>query len=126
MPWNDQYLRNPASVKTLDEVIGKAADIGLGIWLYDEYGFPSGAANGLTMEQHPEYEAASITLFKQSGSGAGAVFWELPVGNERIVSAYFLMKDGKTLPAEISRPIRSGAKPWGRMDVMRHRHEPYV
>lgn len=56
--WNDQYLRNPASVKTLDEVIGKAADIGLGIWLYDEYGFPSGAANGLTMEQHPEYEAA--------------------------------------------------------------------
>lgn len=38
--WNDQYLRNPASVKTLDEVIGKAADIGLGIWLYDEYGFP--------------------------------------------------------------------------------------
>ena len=111
--WNDQYLRNPASVKTLDEVIGKAADIGLGIWLYDEYGFPSGAANGLTMEQHPEYEAAGITLFKQSGSGAGAVSWELPAGNERIVSAYFLMKDGKTLPAEISGRFVQAQSPGG-------------
>ena len=47
------------------------------------------------------------------------------MGNERIVSAYFLMKR-KTLPAEISGRFVQGAKALGRMDVMRHRHEPYV
>ena len=80
--WNDQYLRNPASVKTLDEVIGKAADIGLGIWLYDEYGFPSsGAANGINDGTAPRVRGRRHHFVQAERQRCWCLFfWELPWG----------------------------------------------
>src|SRR3546814_12721815 len=39
------------------------------VWLTDERGYPSGAAGGLVVEGHPEYENRGIIRISQTGSG---------------------------------------------------------
>ena len=55
MPFDEAtYMRNPQHWDNLKAILdaGKKAD--LTFWLYDELGYPSGTAGGLTMEGHPE------------------------------------------------------------------------
>ena len=35
----------------------QAADLGLKVWIYDEFGWPSGAAGGKLLEQYPQHKA---------------------------------------------------------------------
>jgi hypothetical protein len=56
----DQYLRSEAHWQTLEKGIAACRELGLIVWLYDEDGYPSGAAGGLVLAQDSQFEAAEL------------------------------------------------------------------
>ena len=55
------YLCEDEDFAVLDHTVTETKKAGYGTWLYDEMGYPSGSADGLTLLGHPEYEARGIT-----------------------------------------------------------------
>ena len=81
------YLRNPehwANLKAILEV-GKRA--GLTFWLYDELGYPSGTAGGLTMEGHPEWQCEALLVADADTTGQ-VVELQSPPGRLVLAAAY--------------------------------------
>ena len=56
----DQYLESAANWETLRYAVRKAKALGFRVWLYDEHGYPSGGAGGITLRDHPEFEAQGL------------------------------------------------------------------
>jgi hypothetical protein len=56
----DQYLQSEANWKTLEQGIAACRQLGLVVWLYDEEGYPSGAAGGLVLANDAQHEAAEM------------------------------------------------------------------
>ncbi len=54
------YLRSEPAWTALVAGIGACRKLGLVAWIYDESGYPSGSAGGLTLEGRPEYEAQAL------------------------------------------------------------------
>lgn len=57
-----KYLCEKEDFENLAERIQIIKDKNCGLWLYDEKGYPSASADGLTLKDHPEYEAMGFTL----------------------------------------------------------------
>lgn len=73
------YLRSEENWKAFGEGVRQALDLGMTVWLYDEEGYPSGAAGGLTLEGHPEWEAQGVVCVAAETNGE-AVKLDLPAG----------------------------------------------
>lgn len=56
-----------------------AKSLGMRFWIYDEDGYPSGAAGGIVLRDHPEYEAKSLARMRERFP-AGAVRMRPPTG----------------------------------------------
>lgn len=84
------YLQNDEDFAVLDQTMETAEAQGLGLWLYDEKGYPSGSADGLTLRDHPEYEARGVAELPAAGA------FDLPDDFERIV--YAVRADGTQAP----------------------------
>ncbi len=56
----DQYLRSEEHWQTLRAGVEACRRLGMVVWIYDEEGYPSGAAGGLVLANHPEYEAQAL------------------------------------------------------------------
>ncbi|UCD50201.1 MAG: hypothetical protein JSW27_22060 [Phycisphaerales bacterium] len=54
------YLRSDENWRILEQVVESCKRAGLRVWIYDEDGYPSGAAGGLVLEGHPEFEALAL------------------------------------------------------------------
>ena len=89
----DFYLQKDEDFRRLDEVIRLAKDRGMGLWLYDECGYPSGSADGLTLLGHPEYEARGFAELRAGGPGTA---WDKPNIFEKIIFA--CKDDGTPVP----------------------------
>ena len=55
-----EYMRSEAHWQTLIEAVEACRDTGLVVWIYDEDGYPSGAAGGLVLQQNPKLEAIAL------------------------------------------------------------------
>ncbi len=55
-----QYLRSEENWQKLIAGIDACAELGMVVWLYDEEGYPSGAAGGLVLEENPTFEALAL------------------------------------------------------------------
>lgn len=86
--WNDGYLTDPAAFGNLAATLASAKELGFGLWLYDESGYPSGSAGGLTLDGHPELEATGIRMVTVTGSGAVQAAQTLPPEGIRFVAAW--------------------------------------
>ncbi len=51
------YLTSEDHWKTLIQAVADCARLGMPVWIYDEKGYPSGAAGGLVLQDHPDLEA---------------------------------------------------------------------
>jgi len=51
------YLESEEAWKVLVEAVNVCSRLGMPVWIYDERGYPSGAAGGLVLRHHPEVEA---------------------------------------------------------------------
>ncbi len=56
------YLRSEENWKTLRRAVKALAKLGMVVWIYDEEGYPSGAAGGLVLKANPEYEATELAF----------------------------------------------------------------
>jgi len=56
----ENYLRNDNAWDVLQRGVRIAHEAGLRLWIYDEEGYPSGAAGGLVLEQYPAGEAQGL------------------------------------------------------------------
>jgi hypothetical protein len=101
----DQYLESQAKWQAFTRAVGAAKKAGMALWLYDERGYPSGNAGGLTLRDHPEWEARGL-LISQAESAGGPVTLSLPPGRPRLVAA-FPVQEGRI---ELRRPIDLSAR----------------
>lgn len=63
----ERYLRDDSAWVTLRRGVQIAHEMGFRIWVYDEKGYPSGAAGGLVLEQLPDAEAQGLIRSTDSG-----------------------------------------------------------
>lgn len=91
VPFNN-YLRDEKMWAVFRRFVDEAKKRGMAMWLYDEKGYPSGNAGGLTLEDHPEWEAHGLYVADTESAG-GAVTLDLPPG-KLIRAAAFPVRDG--------------------------------
>ena len=63
------YLRDENQWKLYETAIDCCRELGLRVWIYDEEGYPSGAAGGLVLEKNPAFEAKELILDPSSEKG---------------------------------------------------------
>jgi len=84
------YLRDEARWRTFLIGADQARQRDLSFWIYDEEGYPSGAAGGLVLEGHPELEARGLTCVSTQVAPGETAQVELPAGAEGWVCAVAL------------------------------------
>jgi hypothetical protein len=109
----DQYLESEAKWEAFTRAVQAARQAGMAMWLYDERGYPSGNAGGITMRDHPEWEARG-RLIADTESRGGAVGLELPPGQLVLAGAY-PVRDGQMQLAQkvdLTAQVRDGKLTW--------------
>jgi len=81
------YLTSEANFQIFGEVLNEAEREGFCVWLYDEKGYPSGSAGGLTLKGHPEYEATGLVGIFEEVTNGGHIEIHLPQGHGSAVYA---------------------------------------
>lgn len=117
------YVESEPKWQSFVSGVKKAKEAGMSLWLYDERGYPSGTAGGITLRGHPEWEARGLLIAEATSEG-GRVDIELPPGKLRMAWAFpvsdtGLNGDGKTdLAEQVANRKLSWEAPAGRWHVM--------
>ncbi len=56
------YMKSQQNWDTLVAVVQACHELGLIVWIYDEQGYPSGAAGGLVLQENPAFEATELAF----------------------------------------------------------------
>lgn len=106
--WTDEYLQNEEHWQILREKARLCREMGLRLWIYDERGYPSGAAGTLTLDENPALEAKALSaVYKILNPGQREAI-PLPYGHLKHMAAFGFFFDGETVSHEDLRqqPIR--------------------
>ena len=98
--WNKKYLEDEAAWQKLAENVNKAKNAGFQVWIHDEKGYPSGAAGGLVVRNHPELENKGLVRITYSGEGSESKEIRLPDSIEFVRASLSPLKDGKLIPGK--------------------------
>ena len=92
------YLENEEMWNSLVQNIEYAIDeLGLRVWLYDEQHYPSGAAGGLVLRKHPEWQAEGLVNQLQTVSSGERVQITAPHGHTIAFARAFVGSDIDTV-----------------------------
>lgn len=107
------YLEDESRWEAFATGVAKAKAAGMTLWLYDEKGYPSGTAGGITLRDHPEWEARGLLIADETTSGT-AIDLPVPPGELRLAAAYPVTATGLDLnhPADLRPSIRDGKAVW--------------
>ena len=96
------YLQNPEEHAVFAFVADECERLGLRLWIYDEDGYPSGGAGGLTLAENPDFEATAVVMVKSTLNAGETVTIDLPRGHQHFLfaAAYPCGEDGALLPDE--------------------------
>jgi hypothetical protein len=81
------YLTSEENFQIFGEVLNEAQREGFSVWMYDEKGYPSGSAGGLTLKGYPEYEAVGLVGIFEEVTNGEHVEIHLPKGHRQAVYA---------------------------------------
>lgn len=95
--WNKKYLEDEEAWQKLALNIQKAKKAGLQVWIHDEKGYPSGAAGGLVVRDHPELENKGLVRLVFAGKGSNHVKFDLPDSIEFIHALICPVENGEAL-----------------------------
>lgn len=119
----DQYLESDAKWNAFVRAVNEAKKAGFALWLYDERGYPSGNAGGITLRDHREWEARGLLIADTETQG-GPVTLELPPG-KLVLAAAFAVRDSAIdmdhkidLAAQVQERKLDWQAPAGRWHVM--------
>lgn len=107
------YLTSDEKWAAFVRGVTEAKKLGMAMWLYDEKGYPSGNAGGLTMQGHPEWEARGL-LIAEADSTGGPVALDLPPGTLVSAAAYPLTEGviDPSAAVDLSAQVREGKLSW--------------
>ena len=74
----NNYTLDEEEWRVFSFVADECERLGLRLWIYDEHGYPSGTAGGLTMAEDPDFEAVGIVMVKKVLAAGESVTLELP------------------------------------------------
>ena len=98
------YLKNPDAFVLFFECAEYAKSLGLKVWIYDEQYYPSGAAGGLTLIDHPELEALALVCVAENrcvDESLGAIRIPSPLGHSELKYAIAApIRDGRVIHSE--------------------------
>ncbi len=83
----DLFQSGPNGAARIGPLVTAAHTNGYKLWLADDFGYPSGMAGGMVVQENPAFEVRGLAMVTQSGNGRGATAIKLPAGAERFVSA---------------------------------------
>ena len=93
--WDGKYLQSPMELAYFNDFVQAMHDKGYRIWLYDEKGYPSGAAGDLTVQGHPEY--AAVRLMQLTLSGNGTSVQQISVPDDFVKVEYACIQTGNSV-----------------------------
>lgn len=120
------YLRDEEEWQVFAHLADECERLGLRLWLYDEDGYPSGGAGGLTIAENPDFEAKGIVMLTQPIGTEETLTIELPQGHDRFLFAgvYFYDDDGKIVPSNTGRYAAVASATCGREEKTVTLHNP--
>ena len=102
MPWGpvskpvgQRYVEDESAWPGFVRQVELAKKAGLSLWLYDEWGWPSGSAGDLTLRGHPELEQTGWFYARTDVKGGGKAELQMPPGRFQAAIAAELDADGK-------------------------------
>ena len=109
----DEYLESEAKWHAFTRAVNETKRAGMAMWLYDERGYPSGNAGGLTLRDHPEWEARGLLVADTEILG-GAVSLELPPGKLVLAKAFPVLSGALNLSrgVDLVKGVRDGKLQW--------------
>lgn len=109
----NEYLESEARWQAFVRAVNEARKAGLAMWLYDEKGYPSGNAGGITLRDRPEWEARGLLVADRQSTG-GTVELDLPPGKIVLVGAFPVRQGGIELTGKVdlAAHVRDGKLSW--------------
>lgn len=95
------YTSNPENLKRFRKVLEKLKEKGLGYWIYDEKGYPSGYGGGLSLEGYPELEAKGLYMVRRLAVKPKHVEFHLDEESDKIIWAAKYPVDHSQMNASI-------------------------
>ncbi|MCD8013702.1 MAG: hypothetical protein LUG99_11085 [Lachnospiraceae bacterium] len=95
------YTSNRKNLRDFDSLLKKIRARGLGYWIYDENGYPSGYAGGQTLSGHPEFEAKGFYMVRRIAYEPKTVVFDLDDESDKIIWAAKYPLDCSVLNASI-------------------------
>lgn len=92
VPFQNSYVENEENWNACVDSVRRARKMGMTLWLYDEKGYPSGNAGGITLRDHPEWEARGLLCTRADSTG-GQVAMDVPPGT-LVKAAAFPLQGG--------------------------------
>ena len=81
------YLKSEHLWRVFDIVLEQAKENDMRVWLYDEDGYPSGGAGGLTIDENPDFEARAVVMLHAFIKPGESHTFEFPRGHEFALAA---------------------------------------
>ncbi len=97
--WNAKYLQDEEQLDRINKIIKAAKDKGLRVWLYDEYGYPSGSAGDIVCKDNEDYKAVYLQQTTIQGSGTGEQTVDIPANFVK-VNSVTIMQDDKYIQTD--------------------------
>ena len=83
------YLKNEEEWTILRWLVQTCGEMGLRVWLYDEKGYPSGGAGGITLEEgNPEWQAQGLAMKAVTFGPGEDISIPFPKGHTEVYAAY--------------------------------------
>ncbi|GMV95002.1 MAG: hypothetical protein AMXMBFR82_47800 [Candidatus Hydrogenedentota bacterium] len=107
------YLESEEKWSAFVRGVNAAKDMGTALWLYDERGYPSCKAGGLTLRDHPEWQAEGLYIADAVTEG-GDIELAVPPGALVTASAYPITDGAIELEhaVDLATHIRDGQLAW--------------
>lgn len=96
--FSDNYLQNDEDWALFSFSLEEVKRLGLRAWIYDEHGYPSGNARGLTLAADPDYECRAVAKINADLDIGETVSVDLPKGHLRFLYAASYLCDVKGDP----------------------------
>jgi len=107
------YLESEKKWRAFAHWVNEARKVGMALWLYDEHGYPSGTAGGITLRGHPEWEASGL-LIADVLVREGKMTLEVPPG-ELVLAAAYPVREGAIVldqAVDLSQSVRNRKVSW--------------